>query len=192
MSPARPITYAGVVFRSWSGRRARLLQRFVISKCRAKVLVRHSIFCARKRRKKVDPDVDSSVNVMLPFVDLIDCQPMEERTKMAKRPSFNLSETIREYRKSHWGVRAMDAFAAIKKGHPSQTINEGTFKSTFYKLASDGKRTVRRRKPGRVSAGNGSPESIMQAGLHFIRLAGSVEAARERLVGLEALIETAK
>jgi hypothetical protein len=32
----------------------------------------------------------------------------------------------------------------------------------------------------------------MQAGLHFIRLAGSVEAARERLVGLEALIETAR
>lgn len=37
---------------------------------------------------------------------------------MAKRPSLNLSETIREYRESHRGVRAMDAFAAIKKGHP--------------------------------------------------------------------------
>jgi hypothetical protein len=32
----------------------------------------------------------------------------------------------------------------------------------------------------------------MEAGLHFIRLAGGVEAARERLVGLEKLIETAK
>jgi len=31
----------------------------------------------------------------------------------------------------------------------------------------------------------------MKAGLHFIRLAGGVDAARERLVGLEALIETA-
>ncbi|HEV8066179.1 MAG TPA: hypothetical protein VGP76_00485 [Planctomycetaceae bacterium] len=111
---------------------------------------------------------------------------------MAKRASFNLSETIREFRKAHRGVRAMDAFAAIKKSHPNQTINEGTFKSTFYKLAGSGKRSVRRRKPGRIIAGHGSPDHIMQAGLHFIRLAGSVEAARERLVGLEALIETAR
>ena len=111
---------------------------------------------------------------------------------MAKRPSFNLSETIREFRKAHRGVKAMDAFGAIKKAHPSQTINEGTFKSTFYKLAGTGKRSVKQRKPGWIIAGHGSPEHIMQAGLHFVRLAGSVEAARERLVGLEALIETAK
>ena len=111
---------------------------------------------------------------------------------MAKRLSFNLSETIREFRKARRGVRATDAFAAIKKAHPNQKINEGTFKSTFYKLAGSGKRSVRRRKPGRIIAGHGSPEHIMQAGLHFIRLAGSLEAARERLVGLEALIETAK
>jgi hypothetical protein len=32
----------------------------------------------------------------------------------------------------------------------------------------------------------------MKAGLHFIVLAGGVEAARERLVGLEELIEAAK
>jgi hypothetical protein len=86
----------------------------------------------------------------------------------------------------------MDAFAAIKKAHPNQKINDGTFKATFYKLAGGGKRSVRRRKPERVIAGHRSPEHIMQAGLHFIRLAGSVEAARERLVGLEKLIETAK
>jgi hypothetical protein len=35
-------------------------------------------------------------------------------------------------------------------------------------------------------------EQIMKAGLHFIVLAGGVEAARERLVGLEELIEAAK
>jgi hypothetical protein len=40
--------------------------------------------------------------------------------------------------------------------------------------------------------GRGSAEQIMKAGLHFIRLAGSFEAARERLVGLERPIETAK
>ncbi|HEV8003994.1 MAG TPA: hypothetical protein VGP63_29280 [Planctomycetaceae bacterium] len=81
---------------------------------------------------------------------------------------------------------------AIKKAHPSQKVNEGTFKATFYKLTGGGKRNVKRRKPGRVVAGHGSSEHIMQAGLHFIRLAGGVEEARERLVGLEALIETAK
>ncbi len=111
---------------------------------------------------------------------------------MARRPSFNLSETIREFQKSHRGTKATDALQAIKKGHPSQTVNEGTFKATFYKLAGGGKRSVKRRKPGRVVAGHVSSEHLMRAGLRFIRLAGGVEAARERLVGLEALIETAK
>jgi hypothetical protein len=81
---------------------------------------------------------------------------------------------------------------AIKKAHPNQKINEGTFKATFYKLAGGGSRKVRRRKPGRVVAGHGSSDHIMKAGLHFIRLAGGVEEARERLMGLGALIETAK
>jgi hypothetical protein len=111
---------------------------------------------------------------------------------MAKRSSFNLSQTIREFRKAHRHVPATAAFEAINKSHPNQKINEGTFKATFYKLTSNGKPSVRRRKPGRVVAGHGSAEQIMKAGLHFIRLAGSVEAARERLFGLEALIETAK
>jgi hypothetical protein len=112
---------------------------------------------------------------------------------MAKRSaSFNLSETIREFQKSHRGVPATAALAAVKKAHPGQKINEGTFKATFYKLAGGKKRTVKRRKPGRLLPGHGSPDHIMSVGLHFIRLAGGVEAARERLVGLEQLIETAK
>lgn len=113
---------------------------------------------------------------------------------MAKRSaSFNLSETIREFRKSHRGVPATAALAAVKKAHPNQKINESTFKATFYKLASGGKKkSVRRRKPGHVFPGHGSADHIMKAGLHFIQLAGSVEAARERLVGLAELIEVAK
>jgi len=112
---------------------------------------------------------------------------------MAKKANgFNLSETIREYRKSHRGASARDAMEAIKKGHPDQKINEGTFKSTFYKLAgSDGKRSVRRAKPMRGRGGDSSNE-VMRAGLTFIRLAGSVDAARERLAGLKGLIETAR
>jgi hypothetical protein len=55
---------------------------------------------------------------------------------------------------------------------------------------------VKKRKPSRVVAAGSShdnhAEGIMRAGLTFIRLAGSVENARERLVGLEELIETAK
>ncbi len=112
---------------------------------------------------------------------------------MAKKANgFNLSETIREYRKSHRGASARDAMEAIKKGHPDQKINEGTFKSTFYKLAgSGGKRSVRRAKPMRGHGGDSSHE-VMRAGLTFIRLAGSVDAARERLAGLKDLIETAR
>jgi hypothetical protein len=112
---------------------------------------------------------------------------------MAKRSSFNLSETIREFQKSHPGVAASAALEAVKKAHPSQKIKEGTFKAVFYKFAGGGKRkVVRRRKPVHVVPGHGSADHIMKAGLQFIRLAGSVEAARERLVGLEALIETAR
>ena len=110
-----------------------------------------------------------------------------------KTDGFNLTQTIRDYRKGHRGTSAKAAFDSIKKSHPSEKINQGTFLSTFYKLASGGKKkTVRRRKPGHVIAGNGSAETIMKAGLHFIRLAGNVEVAREWLVGLEELIETAK
>jgi hypothetical protein len=114
---------------------------------------------------------------------------------MAKKSNgFNLSETIRDFRKSHRGASAREAMEAIKKSNPDQKINEGTFKSTFYKLAGSGKRrSVRRAKPlrGRGRASDGSTE-VMRAGLTFIRLAGSVEAAREQLAGLKDLIETAK
>jgi hypothetical protein len=115
--------------------------------------------------------------------------------KPAKKASFNLSETIRKFQKSHPAVSAKDAFEALRKAHSKQKINEGTFKATFYKLAGGGKlKVVRRRKPVRAVAGSAgtNAESIMRAGLTFIRLAGGVESARERLVGLEELIETAK
>jgi hypothetical protein len=113
---------------------------------------------------------------------------------MAKRSAdFNLSATIREFQKSHPDVAATEALAAVKKAHPSQRIKEGTFKATFYKLAGAKKhKVVKRRKPGHVVPGHGSGDHIMKAGLHFILLAGGVEAARERLVGLEELIETAR
>jgi hypothetical protein len=112
---------------------------------------------------------------------------------MAKKSDgFNLSATIREFRKSHRGVPATAALAAVKKAHPGQKINDGTFKATFYKLAGGKKKSVRRRRPGSVIPGYGSPDHIMKAGLNFIRLSGGVEAARDRLVGLAELIETAK
>jgi len=110
-----------------------------------------------------------------------------------KNDGFNLSATIREFQKSHRGVPATAALAAVKKAHPSRKINEGTFKATFYHLASNGKKkSVRRRKPGSVTPGHGSADHIMKAGLNFIMAAGGVEAARERLVGLAELIETAR
>ena len=111
-----------------------------------------------------------------------------------KSEGFNLSAVIRGYQKSHPSASAKEGLEAVKSTHPNQKINEGTFKATFYKLSSSGKRkTVRRPKPGRVVFGdNGHAESILRAGLTFVRLAGGVENARERLVGLEELIETAK
>jgi hypothetical protein len=113
---------------------------------------------------------------------------------MAKKSEgFNLTQTIREFQKGHRGVAAKDALEAIKKAHPNQKVNQSTFLATFYKLAGAGKKkVVKRRKPGHVVSGNGSAEHIMKAGLNFIVLAGGVEAARERLVGLEELIEAAK
>jgi hypothetical protein len=82
--------------------------------------------------------------------------------------------------------------AAVKKGHPGQKINDGTFRATFYKLAGNGKRkkSVMRRRPGREPA-SGS-DAAMRAGLTFIRLAGGVENAQEQLAGLKKLIDTAK
>jgi hypothetical protein len=112
---------------------------------------------------------------------------------MAKKANgFNLSETIREYRKSHRAATARAAMEAIKKSHPDQKINDGTFKSTFYKLVGGGrKRSVKRAKPFHGRGSNGSTD-VMRAGLTFIRLAGSVDAAREQLAGLKDLIETAR
>jgi hypothetical protein len=108
-------------------------------------------------------------------------------------PLFESSHAVLAEGDKHGGVSGNDALAGIKKSHPSQKINEGTFKSTFYKLAGGGKRkVVRRRKPGHGPAGNGQSDHVLKAGLDFIRLAGSVEQAQARLAGLAALIETVK
>src|ERR1700685_4635809 len=100
-----------------------------------------------------------------------------------KNGGFNLAATIRDYRKKHRGISAKNAFISIKKDFPGEKINDGTFKSTFYKLAgSRRKKSVLRRKPRRsMPTGDAHAESIMKAGLTFIRLAGGVENARERL-----------
>ncbi len=111
---------------------------------------------------------------------------------MAKRASFNLTGTIRDFQQSHPGMSAKDAFEAIKKANPGQKVKSSTFSATFYKLRSDGgRKVVRRRKPGHV-AGASPAEDVLKAGLHFVRLAGGVAQAKERLAGLEELIEAAK
>lgn len=107
---------------------------------------------------------------------------------MAKKKDFNLSEVIREHRKANPNHTAKEAFEAIGKsaGHK---INEGTFKSTFYKLAGQGKRrVVRRRKPG-ASAGAGDGVGIIAQALGFIRSAGGIEGAKQILAELEAVKE---
>jgi hypothetical protein len=113
---------------------------------------------------------------------------------MAKKSDgFNLSAVIREFQSKNPSIPATQALEAVRKSHQGRKINEGTFKATFYKLAGGGKKkAVRRRKPKHVAGDGDHPEAIMKAGLTFIRLAGSVANARERLAGLAELIETAK
>jgi hypothetical protein len=108
---------------------------------------------------------------------------------MAKRKEFNLSEVIREYRKSHRGTKATEALVAIKKSHADQKINDGTFKSTWYKLAGAGKsRKVRRLKPGR----NGASHDGLTAALKFVREVGSVDLAKAQLDSVAKLIAVAR
>jgi hypothetical protein len=103
---------------------------------------------------------------------------------MAKKSDdFNLTQTIREFQKSRRGVPATAAFEAVKKAHPSQKINEGTFKATFYKLAGSGKRkVVKRRKPVRVGHDMVDIENrvlaIVRAAKELIALTGDSKAAK--------------
>jgi hypothetical protein len=85
-------------------------------------------------------------------------------------------------------------FRGNQEGSPERDgSTKGRSRAPFTSWQGLGKkRTVRRRKPSRILAGDGGPEAIMRAGLHFIHLSGGVEAARERLVGLEELIDVAK
>jgi hypothetical protein len=108
---------------------------------------------------------------------------------MAKRKDFNLSEAIREFRKSNPKATARESLDAITKSS-GQKINEGTFKSTFYKLigGSRGKgRVVRRRKPDRRGAGDGA--GVVATALAFIRAAGGIEHAKRVLIELEQVRE---
>jgi hypothetical protein len=107
---------------------------------------------------------------------------------MAKRKDFNLSEAIRGHRKANPGHSAKEAFEAIGKS-AGQKINEGTFKSTFYKLAGEGKRRVVRRPKPRTGAGAGDGAGIVAQALGFIRSAGGIEEAKQILAELEAVKE---
>jgi hypothetical protein len=110
-----------------------------------------------------------------------------EEMHMAKRSDFNLSEAIREFRKIDPKANAKKAFEVISKTAPKKP-NEGTFKSTFYKLAGAKKRTVRRLKPGRARGGADGGGIIAQATL-FISMAGSIAKAKDILTELEAFKE---
>jgi hypothetical protein len=102
---------------------------------------------------------------------------------MAKKATINLSETIREFQKSHRGVSAKDAFEAIKRAHPGQKIKEGTFKAVFYKFAGGGKRkVVKRRKSVRIGHDMVVIENrvlaIVRAAQELIALTGDSKAAK--------------
>jgi hypothetical protein len=100
---------------------------------------------------------------------------------MGKR-AFNLSETIRDYRKSHRGASAKTAFAAIKAANPSQKINEGTFKSTFYKLVGHGRGSHAKAQTNGHAGANGrlgalDSRQTVKEGLAFLKRFPTVKAA---------------
>jgi hypothetical protein len=114
--------------------------------------------------------------------------------KMAKskRETVNKSQAIRDALEAHPDKSPLEIATALKaKGLDVNAQYVSTIKSNA-KAKGLKRRVVKRRKPGRVVAGNGSADHIMKGGLHFIVLAGGVEQARERLVGLAELIDAAK
>jgi hypothetical protein len=100
------------------------------------------------------------------------------------RKSFNLSAEIRSLVAKDKSISFADLWTkltASKKG-----LNEGTAKSTFYKLRGSKKRKVRRLKPSANGSGG------LTAALKFVRECGSVEAARAQLDSVGKLIAVAK
>jgi len=107
----------------------------------------------------------------------------------SKRAFVNKSQAIRDALQAHPDKSPSEIAESLK----AKGLNvNAQYVSTIKSNAKAKGLKVKRRKPGRVVEGNGSADHIMKAGLHFIVLAGGVEAARERLVGLEELIEAAK
>ncbi len=107
----------------------------------------------------------------------------------SKREAVNKSQAIRDALQAHPERSPSEIAEQLKaKGLDVNAQYVSTIKSN----AKAKGRVVKRRKPGQLIAGHGSAEHIMKAGLHFIVLAGGIEQARERLVGLAELIEAAK
>jgi hypothetical protein len=108
----------------------------------------------------------------------------------SKREAVNKSQAIRDALEAHPEKSPSEIAEQLKaKGLNVNAQYVSTIKSN---AKAKGRKVVKRRKPGHLVAGHGSAEHIMKAGLHFIVLAGGVEQARERLVGLAELIEAAK
>jgi hypothetical protein len=109
-----------------------------------------------------------------------------------KRETVNKSQAIRDALEAHPEKSPAEIAEQLKaKGLDVNAQYVSTIKSNA-KAKGLKRRVVKRRKPGSVVAGHGSAEHIMKAGLQFIVLAGGVEQARDRLVGLAELIEAAK
>jgi hypothetical protein len=110
----------------------------------------------------------------------------------SKSATVNKSQAIRDALEAHPDKSPSEIAEALKaKGLDVSAQYVSTIKSNA-KVKGRKRRVVKRRRPGRIVAGNGSADHIMKAGLHFVVLAGGIEAARERLVGLQELIEAAK
>jgi hypothetical protein len=137
------------------------------------------------QNRRMGGTLDAVGRRMLGFLPHLGPHLKNHEEDMAKRKDFNLSEAIRTHRATAPKATAKEAFESISK-NAGHKINEGTFKSTFYKLAGAKKRTVRRLKPaGRRGPGDGA--GIVGQALAFIRSAGGIEQAKEILSELESI-----
>lgn len=120
---------------------------------------------------------------------------------MAKKPDFNQSAEIRSIlQKLGKDAKFRDVFEKLRANHKGRRFNENSCMQAFavarrklgFKKGRRVKRVLRPKAAARRVGAENQGHDIMRAGLAFIRLAGGVENARQRLAGLEVLIETAR
>ena len=106
--------------------------------------------------------------------------------RKASRSGFNMSEAIREHLKANPKSSLKECREAVQAAHPKEKINPNSFgvayssqrKKLGLKPRRGGKKTVRRRKPGRPAASAASVSiEHLQAARKYMAEVGDAETA---------------